>query len=208
MAHIPKSGLAGASLSSLTAVADKAAGGDSRRGLPPVHLWNPPFCGEMDMRIATDGTWFHEGSPIGRAPLVRLFASILRRDPARDGDRIMLVTPVEKVAIKVDDAPFLGVELVTEGNGSQRVLSLRTNVDEWITISPEHPLRFAPGASHGLKPYVMVRPHLEALVKRAVFYDLVDMGEVREIDGIGQFGVASGAAFFPMAPAAEVQAWT
>jgi hypothetical protein len=170
------------------------------KGDPPVHLWNPPFCGDIDMRIAADGTWFYAGTPIGRPALVRLFASILRRDP----DGVMLVTPVEKVRIAVDDAPFLAVELAAE-EGPPPVLRFRTNVDAWVAADAEHPLRFRPGAAGGLKPYVEVRPGLEALVKRAVFYELVERGEVRAVDGTAMFGVASAGLFFPMAPAVDLE---
>ncbi len=167
------------------------------KGLPPIHLWNPPFCGDIDMRIARDGTWFYGGTPIGRPALVRLFASVLRRE----GDRYVLVTPVEKVGLAVEDAPFLGVELKAEPEGAGAVLWLRTNVEDWVPIDADHPLRFEPGDAEGVKPYVRVRGELWALVKRALFYDLVDRGEVRDCDGVAMFGIASGAAFFPMAPA-------
>ena len=186
-----------ARLDSLTRAASSAGG----KGLPPVHLWNPPFCGDIDMRIAADGTWFYMGTPIGRPALVRLFASILRKDP----ERVVLVTPVECVGIKVDDAPFLGVELQASGQGPDRRLRLRTNVEDWVEIGPGHALRFAPGPSGGLKPYVHVRGGLEALVTRALFYDLVALGETRIVGGETMFGVMSGGAFFAMAPAAEIE---
>ncbi len=184
------------------AAAARTAGGE-RKKLPPVHLWNPDFCGDIDMRIAADGTWFYMGTPIGRPALVQLFSTILRKDP----ERYVLVTPVERVGIKVDDAPFLGVELQRAEDERGQVLRLRTNVDDWVEIDADHTLRFAPGASEGLKPYVLVRDKLEALVKRALFYDLVDWGEVRAVDGEDMFGVASAGQFFPMAKAAEVEAW-
>ncbi|MDX7950338.1 DUF1285 domain-containing protein [Lichenihabitans sp. Uapishka_5] len=163
------------------------------RGRPPLHLWNPPFCGDIDMRIARDGTWFYAGTPIGRPALVRLFASVLRRE----GDAYVLVTPVEKLGITVEDAPFVGVELDTTGP----VLRLRTNVDDWVTIDREHPLRFEPGAADGLKPYAMLRDGLWVLLGRPLFYELVERGEVRPLDGVATFGVASGDSFFAMAPA-------
>ena len=169
----------------------------TKKGPPPVHLWNPPFCGDIDMRIAADGTWFYQNSPIGRLPLVQLFASILRRDP----ERYVLVTPVERVGIVVDDAPFTGVEMKVEGQGASRTISFRTNVEDWVGAGKDHGLRFAPGASGGLKPYLHVRGKLEALVKRALFYDLVDLGETRDLDGTAMFGVMSGGEFFPMARA-------
>lgn len=178
----------------------QAAIGKPGRAGPPIHLWNPPFCGDIDMRIARDGTWFYGGTPIGRMPLVQLFASVMRRE----GDRFVLVTPVEKVGIAVEDAPFLAVEMRTEIAAGEQSISFRTNVDDWVTIDAEHPLRFEPGEADGLKPYVLVRGDLWALVKRALFYDLVDRGETREVDGTSMFGVASGGTFFPMAPAASV----
>src|ERR1700759_1883997 len=114
------------------------------RGLGPSPSWNPPDCGDIDMRIAADGTWFYCGSPIGRAPLVQLFASIMRKE----GDRYVLVTPVEKVGIRVDDAPFLAVEMRVDNADEQR-LTFRTNVEDMVTVDREHPLRFEPGASEG-----------------------------------------------------------
>jgi uncharacterized protein len=172
-----------------------------KRGPAPVHLWNPPFCGDIDMRIAGDGTWFYMGSPIGRAPLVQLFASILRKDE----DRFVLVTPVERVGIKVDDAPFLAVELLTAHANGAPVLTFRTNVDDFVTVDRDHPLRFERGASEGLKPYVLVRGGLWALVKRALFYDLAALGESAEWEGESWFGVRSGGLFFPMTKAAELE---
>ena len=196
-----KSAATGGGLEGLAAAA-RSAGGERKR-LPPVHLWNPDFCGDIDMRIAADGTWFYMGTPIGRPALVQLFSTILRKDP----ERYVLVTPVERVGIKVDDAPFLGVELQRQQDERGQVLRLRTNVEDWVEIDADHPLRFAEGASEGLKPYVLVRGRLEALVKRALLYDLVDWGEVREVDGQDMFGVASAGQFFAMARAAEVEAW-
>lgn len=193
---------AGSGLEGLAAAA-RAAGGSApmagegpgaNRKIPPVHLWNPDYCGEIDMRIARDGTWFYAGTPIGRPALVQLFATILRKDP----ERYVLVTPVERVGIVVEDAPFLGVEMRVEGEGAGRTIALRTNVEDWVRIGPDNPLRFEKGEADGLKPYVRVRGDLWALVKRALFYDLVALGEVRDVDGIAMFGVASGGAFFPM----------
>ena len=173
------------------------------RKLPPVLSWNPAYCGEIDMRIAADGTWFYNGTPIGRPALVKLFSSILRKD----AERHVLVTPVERVGIVVDDAPFLAVGLERIEDERGPALRLRTNVEDLVVVDAEHPLRFEPGASDGIKPYVRVRHDLWALVKRALFYDLVDLGETREIDGARMFGVASAGAFFAMAPAAEVEGW-
>ena len=168
------------------------------RGLPPVHLWNPPFCGDLDMRIGADGTWYYLKTPIGRPALVKLFASVLKRE----ADRYFLVTPVEKCGIVVDDAPFLAVELRVDDRGPRQVLNFRSNVDDWIACGVEHALRFEPeNHSGGLKPYLHVRRDLWALVKRALFYDLVDLGEERDVDGVRMFGVVSSDVFFAMAPA-------
>ena len=169
-----------------------------QKGPPPVHLWNPPFCGDLDMRIAADGTWFYMKTPIGRLALVKLFASVLWRE----GDKYFLKTPVEKVGITVDDAPFTAVEMKAEGEGAARTLSFRTNVDDWVTAGPDHALRFEPEPeTGGLKPYLHVRRDLWALVTRALFYDLVELGEEREVNGRRMFGVASGGEFYAMAPA-------
>jgi hypothetical protein len=161
--------------------------------LPPVESWNPPYCGDIGMAIATDGTWFYQGSPIGRKPLVKLFSRVLRRD--LDG-RHFLVTPVEKVDVAVADAPFLAVELEVIGEGPAQDLIFRTNVDDFVRCGPDYPMRFAPEAgTGGLKPYVLVRGRLEALVTRALYYDLVEMAVE---DEAGRFGLWSGGAFFPM----------
>jgi uncharacterized protein len=172
-----------------------------KRGPAPVHLWNPPFCGDIDMRIAGDGTWFYNGSPIGRLPLVQLFASILRRDE----DRFVLVTPVERVGIRVDDAPFLAVELIIGDASGEPSLTFRTNIEDFVTVDRDHPLRFERGPSAGLKPYVLVRGGLWALVKRALFYDLAALGQTRKWQGEDWFGVASSGIFFPMTRAAALE---
>jgi hypothetical protein len=167
-----------------------------------VHLWNPPDCGDIDMRIASDGTWFYQKTPIGRAALVRLFASVLKRE----GDNYFLVTPVEKCGIAVDDAPFLAVELRVDDAGGGRRLNFRTNVDDWVACGPDHALRFEPESeTGGLKPYLHVRRDLWAKVTRALFYDLVELGEEREIAGERMFGVASAGEFFVMAPAESLK---
>jgi len=171
------------------------------RGLPPVELWNPTFCGDIDMRISTDGTWFYQKTPIGRPALVKLFASILKRE----GDKYFLVTPVEKVGLIVEEVPFLGVELKVEHDARGQVLRFRTNVDDWVEAGPGHALRFAPEPTGGLKPFLHVRRELWAKVTRALFYDLVELGEEREVDGKAMFGVASGAEFFAMADASAVR---
>ncbi len=177
------------------------ATGRGKRGPAPVHLWDPPDCGDIDMRIAADGTWFYCGSPIGRLPLVQLFASILRKD----GDRYVLVTPVEKVGLKVDDAPFLAVELKVEGEGADIGLTFRTNVDDTATADDQHPLRFEHGAAEGLKPYVRVRDNLWALVKRALYYDLVALGTTETWRDEAWFGVRSRGVFFPMCRISEIE---
>jgi hypothetical protein len=184
-----------------TAARDAAASGGSGRGLPPVHLWNPPFCGDLDMRIASDGTWFYQGTPIGRPALVRLFSTILKRE---DGKHF-LVTPVEKVGIRVDDAPFLAVEMLKENGDDGRLLRFRTNVDDWVACDSGHRLRFEAAADGGLTPYLHVRADLWAKVTRALYYDLVDMGEERVVDGRAMFGVASSGEFFAMADAEQVR---
>jgi uncharacterized protein len=172
------------------------------KGPPPVERWNPPFCGDLDMRIAADGTWFYLKTPIGRPALVKLFASVLKRE----GDRYFLVTPVEKCGITVDDAPFLAVELKIEQGEAGRVLHFRTNVDDWVSCGPQHALRFEPEAgTGGLKPYLHVRRDLWAKVTRALFFDLVEIGEERDVDGAAMFGVTSMGTFFPMAPAEQVR---
>jgi hypothetical protein len=175
---------------------------EARKGPPPVHLWNPPFCGDIDMRIAADGTWFYQKSPIGRLALVKLFASVLKRE----GDRHYLVTPVEKVGITVDDAPFMAVELKAEQGPRGQVLDFRTNVDDWVAAGPEHVLRFEIDADNGgLKPYLHVRRDLWAKVTRALFYDLVERGEERAIGGKAMFGIASDGEFFVMAEASALR---
>jgi hypothetical protein len=175
----------------------QAAARAKTRGLPPIHQWNPPHCGDIGLKIGRDGVWLHQGSPIGRPALVRLFSTILRKDP----EGHVLVTPVEKVAVEVEDAPFLAVEMQVEGAGAGQVLRLRTNVEDWVSVDEAHPLRFEPGPSGGLKPYVLVRDALWALVARPLFYDLAALGEVRELEGRDMFGVASGGSFFAMSPA-------
>ncbi len=180
--------------------AEKASGGNS--GLPPVHLWNPPFCGDIDMRIAADGTWFYMNSPIGRKPLVKLFSRVLRHD--EDG-KYYLVTPVEKCGIEVDDAPFLAIAMRIENPGTEQVIHFVTNVDDEVAVDEDHPLRFEiEEGTDGLKPYVRVRARLEALVNRAIFYDLVAAGTVERQDGEDWYGVWSAGRFWPMARAAEI----
>ena len=179
-----------------------AVTGAKRRGPPPVHLWNPPFCGDIDMRIAADGTWFYQKTPIGRPALVRLFASVLKRE----GDKYFLVTPVEKVGLTVEEVPFLAVELRVEQDARGQVLNFRTNVDDWVAAGPGHALRFELQAENGgLKPYLHVRSDLWAKVTRSLFYDLVGLGEERDVGGTTMFGVSSAGEFFAMAEASALR---
>jgi len=186
----------------ISRAADQKAGG--KPGLPPVERWNPPFCGDLDMEIRADGTWFYMGTPIGRQPLVRLFSTVLRKD--EDG-RTYLVTPVEKVGIRVEDAPFLAVEMNVSTRDGEQVLTFRTNVGDVVEAGGEHPLRFViEGENSELKPYLLVRGRLEALVSRPVMYDLVELGETVEADGRAMFAVRSGGEVFSVMPASELEA--
>ncbi len=183
------------------AEARKAAG---KKSLPPVHLWNPELCGDIDMRIARDGTWYYLGSPIGRKELVRLFSTVLRHD---DDGVHYLVTPVEKCSVEVEDAPFLAVRMTVTGQGRKQVIGFETSVDDEMVVDDQHPLRFeTEKGTDGLKPYVLVRARLEALVNRALFYDLVALGVVEPYEGDSWFGVWSSGRFWPMALAAEIGA--
>jgi uncharacterized protein len=169
--------------------------------LPPVEKWNPPFCGDIDMKIETDGTWLYQKTPIGRPALVKLFSGILKRE----GDKYFLVTPVEKVGLIVVDAPFLAVELKVE-HAEDPILAFRTNVDDWVEAGPGHALTFVTEpATGGMKPYVHVRRDLWAKVTRALFYDLVGLDEERDIAGKRMFGVASKGEFFAMAEASALK---
>ena len=181
------------SAESLASAASRAGA----RGPAPVHLWDPPFCGDLDMRIARDGTWFHEGTPIGRERMVKLFASILKRE----GDRHYLVTPVEKVGITVDDAPFVAVDVTRDGEG----LRFTTNLDETAMAGPEHPIRVIRDPETGEpSPYIEIRSGLEALIDRKSFYRLVELGETAPHEDEDWFGVRSNDVFFPIIPAAEL----
>ncbi|WP_147126991.1 DUF1285 domain-containing protein [Shimia ponticola] len=172
-----------------------------KKGHPPVHLWNPPFCGDLDMRIARDGTWFYLGTPIGRPGLVKLFSSILRKD----GDKYFLVTPVEKVGITVDDAPFVALDFEVHGEGAEQKLTFHTHVDDAATAGEEHPIRVVRDPETGEpSPYILMRANLEALIDRKSFYRLVDIGTVEPHDGTDWFGVWSGGVFFPIIPADEL----
>ena len=163
--------------------------------LPPVDKWNPTHCGHSDMRIAADGTWFHMGTPIGRPALVRLFSTILRREP--DG-RHVLVTPVEKLDIEVEDAAFLAVELTSEGEGRDRRLGFRLNTDDYVIAGPDNILRVEVAPDGTPRPYLHVRGGLEALVARSVFYELVELALG---DGGDPIGVWSDGKFFAVGQA-------
>jgi uncharacterized protein len=173
----------------------------ARKGPPPVHLWNPPFCGDIDMRIARDGTWFHEGTPIGRAGLVKLFSGILKRE----GDKYFLVTPVEKVGIVVDDAPFLAVDFDVTGQGDAQALQFRTLTDDEMTAGKDHPIRVERDEKTGEpKPYIRVRTNLDALIDRKSFYRMIDLGAHAMHEGVRWFGIWSDGQFFPIIPSAEL----
>jgi hypothetical protein len=185
----------------LEALISRAAA--SGKGLPPVDKWNPDFCGDLDMEIKADGTWFYMGTPIGRQPLVRLFSTVLRKDT---DDKTYLVTPVEKVGIRVEDAHFLAVEINVSGEGGDQIMTFRTNVGDIVEASAENPLRFVVDkANKGLKPYLLVRGRLEALLARPVMYELVSHGEDITIDGEVMFAVRSKGKVFPIMPAGDLE---
>ncbi len=180
------------------AQAAKMAG---KKGPPPVHLWNPEFCGDLDMRIARDGTWFYLGTPIGRMPLVKLFSSIIRKD----GDDYFLVTPVEKVGITVEDAPFVAIDFDVTGTGQDQEITFTTLVDDVVIAGIEHPIRVVRDRDTGEpSPYVLIRRNLEALIDRKSFYRLVDIGVHAEFEGQSWFGVWSKDVFFPIIPSVEL----
>jgi hypothetical protein len=180
-----------ADIRGLDGVATAASG--PTRGLPPVHLWNPAHCGDIDILIRRDGTWLHEGSPIGREALVRLFSTILRKDP----DGICLVTPVEKLRIRVEDAPFVAVRADRIGE----TIRFTTNVGDEVEAGPDHPIRVETGPGGAPRPYVHVRGGLEALIARPVFYELVEMAWEQDSPDGPFLGLASNGAWFPLAPA-------
>ena len=159
------------------------------RGAAPVEKWRPAHCGALDLVIKANGAWIYQGSPISRPAMVKLFSTVLRRDP----EGYVLVTPAEKLSITVEDAPFLAVEMASAGEGLERRIRFRTNVDEVIDVGPDHRLRFDQ-SGEGLKPYVLVRSDLWALVARSATYDLVELMEERD----GRLGVAAGGTFFPI----------
>lgn len=176
---------------SALSLADIARMAEERR-LPPVEKWQPGHCGDSEMRIARDGTWFHQGSPIGRPAMVRLFSTILRREP--DGG-FVLVTPVEKLDIVVEDAPFVAVEVKSEGEGEARNLAFRLNTGDVVIAGPDHRLRF----ERGPHPYLEVRGGLDALVARPVYYELAELALAEAAEPPGLW---SGGLFFPLEPSA------
>ena len=181
------------SAESLASSAQAAQG----KGLPPVDQWNPPFCGDIDMRIARDGTWFYMGTPIGRHALVKLFSTIMRRD----GDDYFLVTPVEKVGITVEDAPFVAIDFDQTADG----LVFTTNVGDTVLAGADNPIRVVRDAKTGEpSPYVLVRRNLEALIDRKSFYRLVDLGTEEIVDDVMWFGVKSAGVFFKIILASEL----
>ncbi|KHA50653.1 DUF1285 domain containing protein [Sulfitobacter geojensis] len=175
----------------------EAARAAKTRGLPPLEKWNPPFCGDLDMHIKRDGTWFYEGTPIGRPELVKLFSTILWRE----GDKYFLVTPVEKVGITVEDAPFVAVDFEAEGEGDAQKLSFSSNVGDTAVAGPSNPIRVERDPETGEPaPYVLIRRNLEALIDRKSFYRLVELGVHHE----GWFGLWSQGAFFGIIPSDEL----
>ena len=188
----PPSGPTDPRLTSLAAAIGKLASDPAtkQRGPAPVHLWHPPYCGEISLRIASDGTWFYAGTPIARPAMVKLFAGILRKDP----ERYVLVTPVECVGIEVEDVPFIAVAMEEESGARLRFV---TSLGDEVEAGLEHPLRFAVEADGGVKPYVHVRGALEARLTRSLAIDLL----ARAVERDGIMGLASGEAFFAIGPA-------
>ena len=185
-----------------SAITRQLDGGKLRKPAP-VDRWEPDFCGDIDMEIKADGTWFYQGSPIGRAAMAQLFSTVLRKD--EDGETY-LVTPVEKLRIRVEDAPFIAVGMEIEGEGDSRTLVIRTNMGDVVKAGPDHPLRFAVGDDDGgLRPYVLVRGRLEALFSRALTYDLMALGEEIDIDGRAMFAIRAGGVAFPVMEMAELE---
>ncbi len=167
---------------------------DGSKGLPPVHLWNPPNCGEIDIVIKKNGLWFNEGTPIGREALVRLFSTVLRKDD----DGVYLVTPVEKMKITVEDAPFIATRVDREGG----TLKFLTNVGDEVEAGPDNEIRIEMDQATGEpRPYLHVRRGLDALIARPVFYELVEMAQERETADGPRLGVESNGAWFPVGPA-------
>jgi hypothetical protein len=172
------------------------------RGPAPVHLWDPEYCGDLDIRISRDGMWWYLGTPIGRLELVRLFASVLKKEDGRH----YLVTPVEKIGITVDDAPFVAVDFTVAEPGPNQVLTFETNVGDKTVAGPDNPIRVVRDPDTGEpSPYVHVRHGLEALIDRKSYYRLVEVGSHEEADGERMFGIRSGGVFFPVIPSVEME---
>lgn len=182
-------------------LAASARAAQKSKGLPPVHLWNPPFCGDLDMRIAADGTWFYLGTPIGRFELVKLFSSILKME---DG-KYFLVTPVEKVGITVDDAPFVAVDFTARGEGDAQSLTFETHVGDSVEANAENPITVKFAEDGEPRPYVHVRAGLTALIDRKSYYRLIDIGTFHDVEGTRMFGLWSGGQFFAICPAADLE---
>jgi hypothetical protein len=181
-------------IAAVNKAATSAGGGDAQqiRQLPPVHLWEPDYCGDIGLKIARDGQWSYAGSPIGRVKLVELFSTILRRDP---DDEYYLVTPAEKIRVEVEDVPFIAVGMEVEGSGPNQKLTFRTNVGDIAMADAEHPLRFEiDPQTQEPSPYIHIRARLDARINRAVYYELVELGCEHE----GYFGIWSGGVFAPI----------
>jgi len=189
------------SADSLIAAVDGETAGSKKRGPPPVHLWNPAFCGDIDMRVARDGTWFYQGTPIGRAPMVKLFASILKRE----GDAYFLVTPAEKVGITVDDLPLLAVDVDIAGEGQAQTLTFTTRTEDQVTAGADHEIVVTrdPGTGEPA-PSIHVRRGLWARIDRKTFYRMIEAATHETIDGTHWFGLWSGGRFFAVIPSAEL----
>lgn len=169
---------------------------EAAREPAPVHLWDPDFTGELDMHIARDGTWYHEGGPITRLALAQLFSGILRLE---DDGRYYLITPVEKWAIRVDDAPFVAVRMDVQGQGSAQQLRLFTSLEHELVVDAQHPITVTLDAETGEpSPYVLLRDNLQALIHRNVFYQLAELAEEQQVAGQARLGVWSGGEFFPI----------
>jgi len=187
-------------LAGLEALVSRAGG--KNKGLPPVEKWNPEFCGDLDMVIKADGTWFYMGTPIGRQTLVKLFSTVLRQD--EDG-KTYLVTPVERIGITVEDAHFIAVEMNAREEGGEQIITFRTNMDDIVEAGPDNPLRFViVEENDGVKPYVLVRGRLEAVLARAVMYELIAHGEEIEVGGKLMFAIRSKGTTFPIMPVDEL----
>lgn len=198
-ADAPKAGLEGVAQAAQIAL----GGAAGARGLPPVHLWHPEHCGEIDIRIRKDGVWFHEGAPIGREALVRLFSTVLRLDP----DGYHLVTPAEKLRIQVEDAPFIAVRVDRVEGREGEALKFLTNVGDVVEAGPDNAIRVETDPVTGQpRPYLHVRRGLEALIARPVFYELAELAQPRDTAQGAVFGVSSNGAWFPIAPAGSIPA--